>query len=145
MEEIKYATPKQIKHHIEKATRDVASWPLWKADPDTILAARKQVKEWDEKKMNDEVLAKILEALESIDKRLAILELRPNYLYTTPAPFYPDPWYSDPWKLPDEFHYTYPYTGDPLPDLPTTTCGDKTESFFEFSPNTYGIKINDRR
>lgn len=117
MEYIKPATRAQIKAQIEHATRSVASWPLWKADPDIILSARKKVKKWDEKKMDDEVLAKILEALESIDKRLAILELRPNYpMYTIPeSPGY-IPWTPFPPVT------LVPCTGDPLPDLPTTTC-----------------------
>ena len=55
--------------------------------------------------MNDEVLTKILEALESIDKRLAALEAEPIIISTT-FPLSPLP----------------PCTGDPFPDLPTTTC-----------------------
>lgn len=121
MEEIKYATPEQLRSHIEKATRDVASWPLWKADPDIILSARKKVKKWDEKKMEDEVLAKILEALESIDKRLAILELRSIYSPYESSPWNPIP----PITYIDNERFN---TGDPFPlqtGLPTTTC--KTE------------------
>ena len=67
--------------------------------------------------MEDEVLTNILEALESIDKRLALLELRSNYpMYTIPES--PDyiPWTPFPPVT------LVPCTGDPLPDLPITTC-----------------------
>ena len=69
--------------------------------------------------MNDELLTKILEALESIDRRLAILELRPNYpMYDIPSPG-DLPWGpARPW----EPLFTPSYTGDPLP----TTTSDRT-------------------
>ena len=137
MEEINYATLKQLKEQIEHATRSVASWPLWKANEDVILDARKLVREWDEEKMNDEVLSKIVEALESIDKRLAILELRPIY----------SPYTSQPWGIPVEptweplFQPYFTLDQNPLPPAVPCTGDPSSRSALAASRNTFASLI----
>lgn len=70
--------------------------------------------------MNDEVLVKILEALESINKRLTDLEARLTYFPYTPQP---REWPMMPAPTPTWRPLFEPTcTDDPLPDLPTTTC-----------------------